>query len=158
MLELSRVRPTRLQRKRAIRSAVLEKYGLFCFYCGNLLASDVTLDHIIPECHGGKYSVDNLVPACTSCNRDKKDCLLEEYRLVCYTRTVAGSTYVALDRLLTDRERSTYGLLTQIEVAALGIIARRIHELHPSFLFAWELQHMDVVGLLASAEKPAVRL
>ena len=44
-----------------------------CHYCGRFLASDtLTMDHIVPIARGGKSTRGNLVPACKSCNSNKK--------------------------------------------------------------------------------------
>lgn len=40
-----------------------------CYRCGELLTVDtVTVDRIIPGCHGGTYRRDNIRPACGKCN------------------------------------------------------------------------------------------
>lgn len=43
-----------------------------CAYCAIELAK-VTIDHVIPLAKGGCHSIDNLVPACRSCNSSKSD-------------------------------------------------------------------------------------
>jgi 5-methylcytosine-specific restriction endonuclease McrA len=43
-----------------------------CHYCGDVFDSrEMTLDHVIPLCRGGKNVPDNLVPCCTGCNAAK---------------------------------------------------------------------------------------
>lgn len=50
-----------------------------CQYCGEKFAPiKLTLDHILPESRGGKFSWDNLVACCTPCNRRKADRTPEE--------------------------------------------------------------------------------
>jgi 5-methylcytosine-specific restriction enzyme A len=45
----------------------------FCHYCGgNFSAAALTMDHIVPISRGGKSTRGNLVPACKSCNSNKK--------------------------------------------------------------------------------------
>lgn len=40
-----------------------------CYACGKLLDEEtVTVDRIIPGCRGGKYTRDNIRPACMTCN------------------------------------------------------------------------------------------
>lgn len=40
-----------------------------CYRCGTLLdVLTVTVDRIVPGCQGGKYTRDNIRPACASCN------------------------------------------------------------------------------------------
>lgn len=42
-----------------------------CYRCGTLLTVDtVTVDRIIPGCHGGTYRRDNIRPACGPCNSE----------------------------------------------------------------------------------------
>jgi len=44
-----------------------------CQYCGKKLSrSSLTMDHVFPECRGGKKTWKNIVAACKSCN-NKKD-------------------------------------------------------------------------------------
>lgn len=51
---------------------ILEKYRHQCVYCG---ASDkaLTRDHWIPLARGGHHTMENIVPACKSCNSRKRD-------------------------------------------------------------------------------------
>jgi len=48
---------------------VYDFYEGHCVYCGK---PGKTLDHIVPLVRGGKHSVDNVVPACKSCNSKKR--------------------------------------------------------------------------------------
>lgn len=42
-----------------------------CYRCGMLLdESQLTVDRIIPGCQGGKYTRDNIRPACAACNSE----------------------------------------------------------------------------------------
>ena len=44
-----------------------------CHYCGGSFSAAVlTMDHIVPISRGGKSTRGNLVPACKSCNSNKK--------------------------------------------------------------------------------------
>lgn len=50
-----------------------------CQYCGKrFCADDLTFDHIVPRCHGGKTTWDNIVTACKTCNGKKGGKTLEE--------------------------------------------------------------------------------
>lgn len=50
-----------------------------CAYCGETVDS-LTQDHVIPLSKGGEYTINNIVPACRSCNSSKCDRdLLEWY-------------------------------------------------------------------------------
>lgn len=70
-----------------------------CQYCGvKQSPMKLTLDHIIPESKGGRFSWDNLVAACTPCNRQKADKSLEESGMMLLHRprpmTVHTSRYL----------------------------------------------------------------
>ena len=44
-----------------------------CHYCGKTFdPKELTLDHIVPVARGGKSTRGNVVPACKTCNSDKK--------------------------------------------------------------------------------------
>jgi len=44
-----------------------------CHYCEKRFAAkDLTMDHVIPLARGGTSTPGNIVPACRSCNQDKK--------------------------------------------------------------------------------------
>lgn len=48
---------------------IKQRYGYRCAYCG--LRKKLTRDHVIPISKGGSNTVDNIVPACISCNCSK---------------------------------------------------------------------------------------
>lgn len=50
---------------------VLEFYNYTCAYCGKSIPDCYTLDHVIPISKGGPHAIDNVVPACLSCNSGK---------------------------------------------------------------------------------------
>lgn len=50
-----------------------------CAYCGRRSRS-LEMDHVIPLARGGHHVVDNVVPACRSCNRSKGSKLVAEWR------------------------------------------------------------------------------
>jgi len=49
--------------------ALMEAWGC-CAYCG-ALDSALQRDCVLPISRGGRYTVDNVVPACRSCNASK---------------------------------------------------------------------------------------
>ena len=78
----SRTRSARSARRRARRmarvehdlsgaewSALLEVWG-GCAYCG-APATGLQKDCLLPISRGGRYTLDNVVPACRSCNASK---------------------------------------------------------------------------------------
>jgi 5-methylcytosine-specific restriction endonuclease McrA len=50
-------------------AAIKEAYGGRCAYCGT--AGRIEQDHVIPLSRGGQHTIDNVVPACRSCNARK---------------------------------------------------------------------------------------
>ncbi|MBK5239771.1 HNH endonuclease signature motif containing protein [Clostridium sp.] len=77
-----------------------------CEYCGkHLIDKDVTVDHKIPYSRGGKTTNDNLVIACSKCNKDKSDMTIEEY-----------TDYLKAVTLSIDKDTTIKMLKTMIEV------------------------------------------
>lgn len=56
---------------------LLLKFGHQCAYCGS--KARITKDHVIPISKGGVHEMNNLVPACSSCNSSKSNHLLDEW-------------------------------------------------------------------------------
>lgn len=63
--------------RRARRLYVFETYAsnvpgrCRCFHCGELLTLEsLTIDRIVPGCLGGRYTRENIRPACASCNSE----------------------------------------------------------------------------------------
>ena len=54
--------------RRSWRAQIYDAWHRRCAYCG---APAQSLDHIIPQCHGGLTVRQNLAPACLCCNRRK---------------------------------------------------------------------------------------
>lgn len=51
---------------------VFNLYGQCCAYCRKpLTREECTIDHVIPISRGGSNTINNLVPACKSCNTRK---------------------------------------------------------------------------------------
>jgi hypothetical protein len=58
----------------AARKAIHARDQGFCFYCLRRLEEEVkTLDHVVPQVHGGGNSYRNLVSCCADCNCYKKE-------------------------------------------------------------------------------------
>jgi len=61
------------------RRTVLARDGYTCQYCGRQPdKSELTLDHVLPRCRGGKTSWENVVTACKRCNQRKGNHTPEE--------------------------------------------------------------------------------
>lgn len=60
---------------RSVKADVWDKTGGLCYYCETRLNPfrDFSVDHVIPASRGGGSGLENLVPACESCNREKGD-------------------------------------------------------------------------------------
>ncbi len=55
---------------------LLEAWDCRCAYCGQV--GTLTQDHVVALHNGGAHSLDNVVPACLSCNARKSDFALEQ--------------------------------------------------------------------------------
>lgn len=62
---------------------VWERDDYVCQYCGIQIASksDLTADHVLPRSLGGKETYENMVTACTPCNRRKGNRTPEQARM-----------------------------------------------------------------------------
>jgi len=52
-------------------SYIFDRDGHKCWYCGS--KAFLTLDHIIPQCKGGKTTWKNVITSCKKCNLQKGD-------------------------------------------------------------------------------------
>lgn len=63
------IKPTVSRFKKKI---LFNRDGWSCQYCGKkLILNNMTIDHIIPKCKGGKTTWRNCVVCCKSCNKIK---------------------------------------------------------------------------------------
>lgn len=61
------------------REDLVEVYGWTCHICAGAIPDDVgryhplylTIDHVIPLVHGGNHTMENVMPAHSSCNKQK---------------------------------------------------------------------------------------
>ncbi len=52
-----------------------------CYYCQIAIRkTEVTMDHIVPISRGGRSTQGNLVPACKSCNEQKRSLTAVEWQ------------------------------------------------------------------------------
>lgn len=58
-----------MKKKAAKREHLTKRDGYCCAKCGSV--KDITLDHIIPKCKGGRDIIENLQLLCFSCNQEK---------------------------------------------------------------------------------------
>jgi hypothetical protein len=65
----------------AKRDWVFAKTGGRCIYCGADLGEYWHVDHLYPKSRGGCWDcIENLVPACASCNVDKSTLTLPKWK------------------------------------------------------------------------------
>lgn len=61
------------------RENVYLRDGYRCQYCGaQFRHRELTLDHVVPRCHGGRTTWKNIVTCCVNCNRKKGSLSPEE--------------------------------------------------------------------------------
>lgn len=65
---------------KALRKFVFERDDFTCQYCGER-GVRLECDHVHPVSKGGTDHTDNLVTACFSCNRSKRDKTIAEWRM-----------------------------------------------------------------------------
>jgi hypothetical protein len=72
---------------KALSWDVWKKTGGFCIYCGQMLnpftrndENGFHIDHVKPRSKGGSDALRNLVPSCFSCNNDKRDTPIDQWR------------------------------------------------------------------------------
>ena len=71
---------------------IFEKTDGYCYHCGKKLAwsnygntdgrAGWEVDHSVPKSKGGTYHLNNLVPSCIPCNRDKGNLSSKQYRAI----------------------------------------------------------------------------
>lgn len=64
---------------RSIRNRIFERDDYTCKYCGER-GKKLECDHVVPVSRGGSHEDSNLVTACFSCNRSKRDKLVSEWK------------------------------------------------------------------------------
>lgn len=73
-----------INHRRAIQFNRMNLYirDLFqCQYCGKTFDyDDLTIDHVMPRCRGGKHNWENTVSACKPCNSRKGDKIMKPLR------------------------------------------------------------------------------
>lgn len=64
-----------------VRFRVLAKCNFRCAYCGVAAATTrLEIDHVVPQAQGGTDEEDNLTAACITCNRGKRDYLIDDIK------------------------------------------------------------------------------
>ena len=96
---------------KAKRQAVFDKFDGRCSYCGKgITRKSFQVDHFIPKLSGGTDELENLMPACRSCNGYKSSYTLEWFRANIQSATDVQRSSNSMFRLL---ER--YGIVKQVK-------------------------------------------
>lgn len=81
----------RREKKRNLKTEVLEKNDGICAICGKEISKDKqTIDHFLPKYHGGTDDYRNLGPLCKTCNKRKGSRIIEMNYLTLETRKQIG--------------------------------------------------------------------
>ena len=81
------------------RLDVFNKTSGLCYYCGvELSVTTRTIDHFIPEAHGGKTELSNLVPCCKACNSSKGIKNIEDFRFLLQMKSFKIDNNVEFNR------------------------------------------------------------
>ncbi|HJC13727.1 MAG TPA: HNH endonuclease [Candidatus Agathobaculum intestinigallinarum] len=96
---------------RSERIAVFDKTRGHCAYCGcELEFADMQIDHVVPIngwSEQGSDTLDNMLPACRSCNHYKSRSTLEGFR-----KNVENMPTVLMRDSVTYRNAVRFGLVT----------------------------------------------
>ncbi len=89
------------------RRAIFARDNGRCAYCGGTATS---VDHVVPRSRGGRHVWDNVVAACSRCNRVKADRSVAElgWRLRSAPRQPTGSAWRILGAGWADPRWSSY--------------------------------------------------
>lgn len=77
-----------------VEKAAFDAHGWWCHYCRTTQA--LTVDHVVPVSKGGRDVVSNLVPACRTCNSQKRGKDYDEFVEWRLSQVVAFETYGAM--------------------------------------------------------------
>lgn len=82
-----------------------------CAYCGE--DKKLTYDHFIPFSNGGSFKVDNIIPACSTCNSSKSNKSFEQWfkskKFYCADRESRIKKYMKLVNDYEKREEISVG-------------------------------------------------
>lgn len=93
------------------RQEVYQKCQGHCAYCGcDLKYIDMQVDHVIPLRIGGADELNNMLPACRSCNHYKATFDVEEYR-----KYLAGISHRLMRDSIPFRVGIRFGLVQHIK-------------------------------------------
>lgn len=102
---------------------IWDKTGGLCYYCGKPLRPydkngkmKLSTDHFVPQSKGGKHDTGNLVPCCKSCNSQKNNRLIGDYRE--YMKKITGkATHVFYFEVLEYGPKHISEILKKITIS-----------------------------------------
>jgi CRISPR/Cas system Type II protein with McrA/HNH and RuvC-like nuclease domain len=96
LLNYVKIPIAKIASNRPSKSLIYKRDKNKCQYCGS--TKNLTIDHVIPRCKGGKDTWDNLVVACSTCNVKKGHKTLEQVnmRLVSKPKAYYNSIEITL--------------------------------------------------------------
>lgn len=100
--------PKRRKLTKAERQQIYAKCDGHCAYCGTSIAIEqMQVDHIIPIRRGGADELDNMLPACRSCNHYKDSMTIELFR-----QSVERWPEILMRDSVTYRNAVRFGVVT----------------------------------------------
>lgn len=95
----------------AEREAVYNKMSGRCAYCGKPIAfGAMQVDHVVPLRKGGEDTLENMLPACRSCNHYKSTLTVEQFRVA-----VARMPEVLMRDCVTYKTAVRFGVVWPIQ-------------------------------------------
>lgn len=119
-----------------------------CAYCGKEVSlKKITRDHVIPKSKGGANAVENILPACKSCNQSKGDMNLDDFRLVFFKdRPHPEEEEFYFERVVSKDIEQSFNEHTQIARQHISEVIIKKMDAEPSYRAL-----MKILGLLAIA-------
>jgi len=89
------------------KNMVLDRDDYTCQYCGKriLNKSEITIDHVVPKSRGGKSTFENVVAACSHCNRKKHNRLPVEANMFPIKKPTQPSITRRMKTIMDDVEK-----------------------------------------------------
>lgn len=98
--------PDRKRLTKKERQAVFDRMKGHCAYCGcEITLSEMQVDHVMPLRKGGPDTLENMLPACRSCNHYKSTLTVQQFR-----DTVERMPYRLMKNNATFRNAVRFGL------------------------------------------------